>query len=154
MEKGRRCYRKGVFIVVYRKDRKNNKIEYLLLKRKLHWIGWEFPKGGIEKNESEIEAVKREIKEECGLKPIKIKKYALKGKYFYDKKTRLDRKGYCGQSYKLYSVQVPLNSDRIKIDKKEHSSYKFLGFKNAIKALTWEDQKKSLELIHNKILTN
>ena len=42
-------YRKSVFIVVYRKTEKG--ILYLILKRKLHWVGWEFPKGGIEPEE-------------------------------------------------------------------------------------------------------
>src|SRR3989344_1192122 len=42
--------RKGVFIIVYRKEK--DKLSYLILKRKLHWKGWEFPKGGIEKGET------------------------------------------------------------------------------------------------------
>ena len=55
-------YRKSVFIVSYRFE--NNKLKYLILKRHLHWNGWEFPKGGIEGKESAIQIVKREIKEE------------------------------------------------------------------------------------------
>ena len=58
-------FRKGVFIVVYTNDK--GKIKYLLLKRKLHWKGWEFPKGGIKKGEGILKAVKRELKEEAGL---------------------------------------------------------------------------------------
>ena len=34
---------------------------YLLLKRKLHWVGWEFPKGGVEEKENPFEAVKTNI---------------------------------------------------------------------------------------------
>ena len=63
-------YRKAVFIVAYSKI--NNKIEYLLLKRKLHWKGWEFPKGGAEEKENNLDAVKRELKEETGLKILNI----------------------------------------------------------------------------------
>ena len=55
-------YRKSVFIVVYMQE--NNKIKYLVLKRKLHWKGWEFPKEGIEKNEEEGEAARRGVREE------------------------------------------------------------------------------------------
>ena len=43
-------YRQGIFIVTYAKIGK--RIEYLILKRKLHWSGWEFPKGGMETRES------------------------------------------------------------------------------------------------------
>ena len=39
-------YRKIVFIVTYAKLK--DKIYYLILKRKLHWKGWEFVKGGID----------------------------------------------------------------------------------------------------------
>ena len=39
-------YRPGIFIVTYRKNK--GVIEYIILKRKMHWSGWEFPKGGLE----------------------------------------------------------------------------------------------------------
>ena len=69
-------YRKGIFVVVYSKTK--NKIEYLILKRKLHWKGWEFPKGGKRIYETLQMAVKREVKEETGLKPLKIKSFKEK----------------------------------------------------------------------------
>jgi hypothetical protein len=39
-------YRKAVFIVVYRRTKNifNKQNKLLILKRKLHWAGWEFPK--------------------------------------------------------------------------------------------------------------
>ena len=46
----------------------NKKIKYINLKRKLHWTGWEFPKGGIGFLETKKNCIKREIKEEIGLK--------------------------------------------------------------------------------------
>ena len=53
-------YRRGIFLVVYSLNDK--KIKYLILKRKLHWKGWEFPKGGIKSNENMAKAVRRELK--------------------------------------------------------------------------------------------
>src|SRR3989338_1585099 len=79
-------YRLGVFAVVY--ARGETGVEYLLLKRKKHWIGWEFTKGGVEKGERDIETAEREVKEETGLRSVYIKKYNKKGKYLYDKKTK------------------------------------------------------------------
>ena len=76
-EKGK--YRKGVFIVTYRKTSKG--IRYLILKRKLHWVGWEFPKGGVESKENIRKTIKREIKEETGQLSLNIKKYDFYGKY-------------------------------------------------------------------------
>jgi len=141
-------FRKAVFVVVYRREK--DKIFYLLLKRKLHWKGWEFPKGGVEK-EDLLSAVKREIKEETGLAPLKIKKYPIKGKYRYAKMLK-DRPGIIGQIYSLYSVEVKPKNNKIKIDKLEHSDFKWLPFEKAIKKLTWPNQKKCLKIV-NKSLT-
>jgi 8-oxo-dGTP pyrophosphatase MutT (NUDIX family) len=139
-------YRRGVFVVVYSKGEKG--IEYLLLKRRKHWIGWEFTKGGIERGEREIETAEREVKEETGLRVINIRKYNKSGKYLYDEKTCEDRK-MDGQSYSLYSAEVV--KGEVKIDKKEHSGFKWMSFKETIKILTWENQRQCLKIV-NKTL--
>ncbi|MEM3113213.1 MAG: NUDIX domain-containing protein [Candidatus Pacearchaeota archaeon] len=135
-------YRKAIFIVVYKKI--NNKILYLLLKRKMHWIGWEFPKGGIEFFETRRKTVKREVKEETGLKAIKIINHKKKGKYEYSK--NIPDRPYIGQTYSLYSAEV--HDKKIKIDNKEHSEYKWLPFKQAYKKLTWKNQKECLKIVN------
>ncbi len=136
-------YRKGVFFVVYSKTR-TGKVEYLLLKRKLHWSGWEFPKGGIEKNEDQLGAVKRELKEEVGLTPLKIKKFNIKGKFKYRDKIE-GREGIIGQTFEsLYAVEVKKSG--VKVDGIEHSDYRWLNFSGALKKLTWKNQKESLKI--------
>src|SRR4030042_1624276 len=109
--------RKGVFIVVYSKIRRE--IKYLVLKRKLHWKGWEFPKGGVNRFELKKSAVKREVRQETGLSPVKINSFEKRGVYKYDKEYA-DRKGYAWQSYKLYSMEVKF-SEEININKKKNS---------------------------------
>lgn len=136
-------YRKAVFIVTY--SREKNKIEYLILKRKLHWIGWEFPKGGIEKLESKEKAVKRETKEETGLKIIKIINHHISKKYKY-KKALKDRPGIIGQDYSIFSARV--KKSKVKVDNIEHSGYKWVDFNMALKKLTWPDQKKCLRKVN------
>ena len=145
--KNNKEFRPGIFLVVYKTD-KTKKPEYLVLKRKLHWKGWEFTKGGKEKNESDLEAVKRELKEESGLKMISIQSYKKKGRYIYDKKTRNGR-GKVGQTFKLYSVRV--KPGKVKISKLEHSGYKWADFKTAMKMLTWKNQKECLGIVNKKI---
>lgn len=137
-------YRNAVFIVVYTLE--GNQIKYLLLKRKLHWKGWEFPKGGLEKNEKLEDAVKREVKEETGLNVKKdVKKLNFSGRYHYQKKS-LSKGKFAGQSYSLFAVEA--NKGKVKLDEREHSDYIWLDFENAIKKLTWKNQKKCLEIVN------
>jgi len=126
-------------MVTYTLDSKN--ILYLILKRKLHWKGWEFPKGGVEQNETKLEAVRREIQEETGLRIEKIKSHFIFGKYKYAKQY-LDRPGIVGQTYKLFSVEVKRGN--INLDKKEHSLGVWVKYEKAMRLLTYQNQKKSL----------
>lgn len=135
-------FRKAVFIVVYHRDK--NKIFYVILKRKKHWRGFEFPKGGVEKGEKLAEAAKREVKEETGLNVLKLKKFNLNGKYLYNQKV-YDRPGISGQTYSLFSAEVIKR--KIKVDKKEHYSGEWIEFEKAIEKLTWQDQRKALKIV-------
>jgi len=137
-------YRKTVFIATYAKS--ENRIFYLVLKRKRNWSGWEFPKGGLEEKENPFEAVKRELKEETGAKAIKIKKFNVHGKYKYKNKIP-ERKGIVGQSYSLYSAEI--KKQEIIFDKHEHSGYKWLPFWKAVKQLTFRDQKVCLKKVND-----
>jgi len=142
-------YRRAVFVVVYTIE--NNKTKYLILKRKLHWKGWEFPKGGLEKGEKIAEVVRREVKEETGLKAEKIKKFDFSGKYKYPKKLS-DRPGFVGQSFVLYSAEV--KKGKVRIDKREHSKARWMSFKKAVRKVKFENQKKSLKIVDGWLMSN
>ena len=139
-------YRPAVFIVTYRKERK--KVFYLLLKRKLHWKGWEFPKGGIEAGEGLLRAAKRECWEECGQRPKKIAMFPYSGKYKYQK-ILSDRPGVKGQTWALFGAEV--SGNKVKFDGREHSDYEWVDFKEAEKRLTWPNQKKCLKIVNGEI---
>jgi 8-oxo-dGTP pyrophosphatase MutT (NUDIX family) len=141
-------YRPAIFIVIYRIDTSSKNPLYLLLKRKKHWKGWEFPKGGVEKGENMLKTLKREIKEECGLKIIKIKRYGIGGKYKYPPNFKA-RPAFIGQTYSLYSAQV--GEGKVKIDRREHSGFRWLDFTGARKIITYSDQKKCLSIVNKKI---
>src|SRR4030042_2225932 len=133
-------YRRAIFVVVYSLS-KEGKVEYIILQRKHHWKGWEFPKGGINPNEKMDDTARREVKEETGLRALKIKKFDFSGKYLY-KKEFSDRTGIMGQTFSLYAAEVKRR--KVKIDRKEHSGYKWLRFGEAIKKVRFNNQKKSL----------
>lgn len=149
-QKTKLVFRNAVFAVTYRINPKTKQPEYLILKRKKHWTGWEFPKGGIEKNENIKAAVRREVYEESGNRPLKISRYPLGGKYRYNK-IFSDRLRVIGQSYTLWSAEIP-SDKKIRIDCEEHSAYLWLPFSKAIKMLRWPNQKKCLAFV-NKHLT-
>ncbi len=131
-------YRKGVFCVVYSGKK------FLLLHRKLHWRGWEFCKGGKKAKEKLENSAKREVKEETGLEIKKIKRFPVNAKFLYDKKTQRERKAK-GFLYVLFSAEV--KKGKVKISKKEHDGYKWCSYKEALKLLTWADQRKCLRIV-------
>lgn len=145
MMRGER-YRKAIFAVAYTIS--ENGVEYILLKRKKHWKGWEFPKGKIERFELKKKTAKRELFEETGLKAVSVKRFRqINGKYLYDHELK-DRPGVVGQTFHLFAIEVekPLDG-KIKIDPKEHYKGEWLSFKDAYKKLTWDDQKRCLKIV-------
>ena len=143
----KRKLRKGVFMVTYAFEK--NKPIYVIQERKKHWKGWEFPKGGIERFETKKHAVKREIKEETGFNAIKIKNHHKKGKWIYEKELK-DRPGLVGQTWHLYSVRI--RKGKLKTDEKEHLSQKWVSYKEAMKLLTYKDQKECLKIVNEWII--
>ena len=145
MKKDKGRLRKAIFAVVYSKT--PNKVKYVILKRKKHWKGWEFPKGKIERFETKRMAAKRESKEETGLKILKIKKFRIKGIYKY-KRNLKDRPKIIGQTYTLFALEGKY-SKKIIVDKKEHYLGKWVSFKEAYKNLTWPNQRKCIKIVND-----
>ena len=137
-------YRKAVFVLAYAKKEKG--VTYLLLKRKLHWKGWEFSKGKIEPGETKEQTARRELKEETGLRIVGIKKFPFSGKYNY-KKPLPDRPGFKGQTFSLFSAEV--KKGKVKLDPKEHNGHKWVSFSQGLKMLKWPNQKQSLKIVNS-----
>jgi len=137
-------YREGIRLVVYKK--KKNKILYLILKRKLRWNGYETLKGGKLKNETDAQAIRRELKEETSLKPKEIVNLNLKSKFLYPKKYQkmFHKRGFIGNCY------IVRAEGKIKLSK-EHSSYRWLDYDKAKKLITFKENKLILK-IANEIL--
>lgn len=148
VEKSRDKFRKAVFVPVYKLDEHDQPL-YLILRRKLHWKGWEFTKGGIELGEGEIEAARREAHEESGLRVLDIRKFNFRGKYKY-RRIFKDRPNYIGQEYILFAARV--GEGKVRYDSREHDSYSWLKFGEAIKRLRWDNQKKCLKIVNEWIV--
>lgn len=138
-------YRKSVFMVVFRKEK--DKILYLVMNRKLDWKGWEGVKGGAENKESRIHAVKRELREETGIKNCIITDMKVNKRFLYPKNFKRWPE-YRGMEWHLFAVEV--KSKKIVIDNYEHSGYKWVEHTQAHKLLTYRIQKQAYKLVNDR----
>lgn len=130
-------YRKAVLGIIVSRDKK-----FLLLYRILHWKGWEFPKGGIEKGETEEEALLREIKEETGLHASIVCRLPYEISYDYPEKFVENTKTkYAGAKQSVYLITA---SGKVKLSG-EHKKYKWVSCEEAMKLLKQESHRKALE---------
>ncbi len=114
------------------------KIKYLLLKQ--HQGHWGFPKGHVEKGEKYIETAVRELKEETGIKKIKLikSKILLRDFYSYNNgKNKITK----NVDYFIAESYV----DIVKIDNYEIINYKWLTFEKGVERLTFSKSKKILK---------
>ena len=137
--------------VVFR--RKKDKIYYLLL----HYDAghWDFPKGHIEKGETDIETMKREIWEETGIKDIRvIKGFREYIKYFFRNIYNLSKKDK-GKAEWIFKIVIyflaETETENIKISF-EHIGYKWLVYNDALKQITFKNSKEILKKANNFLL--
>jgi bis(5'-nucleosidyl)-tetraphosphatase len=107
---------------------------YLLL----HNAGrWDFPKGGVEKGESELDTVLREVEEETGLKDLKILPGFRKViEYFY----RRDGKNVHKQ---VVYLLASTGNEKVKISF-EHQGYGWFPFAEALQKASYNNSKNTM----------
>ncbi len=129
---------KSAGAVVFRRSGKKNK--YLLL----HYESghWDFPRGHIERGETEQVTAAREIEEETGIKKIIfIPGFRVSTSWFYRKKIG-KRMPMSNKTAVLYLAETKVHQVKIS---KEHIDYKWLDFDKAIETLTFDQSKKILK---------
>ncbi|MDD2753324.1 MAG: NUDIX domain-containing protein [Candidatus Portnoybacteria bacterium] len=120
-------------VIFYRSA--GGKIEYLLLRHRRYWG---FPKGGTEKEETELAAARREIKEETNLSDIVfISGFKIKKKLLY-RGTQNSRKAEQRGRVVFTEMVFFLAQSRSKNAKisSEHLGFAWLDFETAKKRLT------------------
>ena len=131
---------KSAGAVIFRKE--GNKIYYLLLhypsNAKAPREYWDFPKGHIEKGEKIEETVKREFKEETGLKDIKlIEGFKEWIKYFFKFKGK--------NIFKIVTFFLAETKTKTVKVSFEHIGFKWLPYEEAIEKLTFKNAKDILK---------
>lgn len=142
------------------RDKEKKKILYLLLKRApvikypkgytAKGDYWDLPKGRIEKGETQIETIKREIQEEAGIGRVKhILGFSTWTSFFYrakgeEKKNRKKKKKGLNIFKVVTYYLMETKTKSVKLSR-EHIDYKWLEFKKAHELLTYKQTKKVLE---------
>tara|TARA_B100001540_G_scaffold316158_1_gene345280 strand:+ start:849 stop:1316 length:468 start_codon:yes stop_codon:yes gene_type:complete len=132
--------------IAYYNDNKSS-WEFLLLKRSKSTIYpeiWQGVTGKIEDSELPYKTAIRELMEETSLNAKKM--WTIdKVNCFYDSKMDI---------MNLIPVfGVTVNSKNVIISK-EHSEYKWCNINETIKLITWEEQKKGVEIFHEMLTEN
>ena len=111
----------------------NEKNKVLVIK---HNAGhWDFPKGHVEENETEIETAKREVKEETNLDIEIIGNYRYKITYSPKEGVMKDVIYFIARN----------TSNNVKIQEKEVSDYGWYNYSDALDILTFDMAKNLLK---------
>jgi 8-oxo-dGTP pyrophosphatase MutT (NUDIX family) len=125
---------KSAGVIVFRQEKKERK--YLLL----HYEEghWDFVKGKMEKNETEIQTLVREANEEAGLKDLElIDGFKEKISYFFKRNEELVSKEVIFYLAKTHLAKIMLSN--------EHIGYKWVSFENALRQLTYKNAQELLK---------
>ena len=127
--------------VIFKKERGVLKFLLLLHEGRSHgWPYWAFPKGHIEKNETEIVATKREIYEETGLKKLKfIEGFRRVETYFFARKISKRKKERIFKIV-IWRLAEVLSASKVKISW-EHEGFEWYSEKETAKKLNFAGQK-------------
>lgn len=117
-------FNEALFLVIYSK-RNNN---------------WGFPKGHIESDESEKDAVRREVSEETGINDITFVE-GFREEDVYE--CTSNRGPYKGQKIEKHSIYYlcETKEEQIKTDDKEIGDFKWLNCKEAENQLTFDSMR-------------
>ena len=113
----------------------NNEIKYLLI-RNLHGI-YGFPKGHIEKDETEKETALREVKEEVGINITLIDNFRITDEYRVPQKQNVTKQI-------VYFLGEYYNQDFI-YQKEELSDALLVNYEKAISLFQYESSKRILK---------
>ncbi len=121
--------------VVFHK--KNHEIKFLIL----HYVSghWDFAKGHVEENETEEQALWRELEEETSIKQEQAKLFpGFKQRipYFYNRGSKTILK-------EVIFFLVESKTDSVRLSA-EHTEFAWLPFGQALKRTTFDNAKQSL----------
>jgi len=151
------AFERSIGAVVFRREGK--KILYLALRhpRDSKEEYWNFPKGHVEKDETWEDTLRREVKEETGIKNLEvIPDFYVWNRYFYRAKNgerKKRKKTNTGINvFKVVTYYLAeTKTKKIKLSE-EHINGRWMVYAEAMKFLTYKQSKKVLKKA-NKFLS-
>jgi 8-oxo-dGTP pyrophosphatase MutT (NUDIX family) len=122
-------------VVVFRIEPGSGRRLYLLL----HYEEghWDYPKGHVEKGETELDAARRETEEETGISQLDfVQAFRESMGYFYKR----DRKTFHKE---VFFFLASTGQGSVKLSK-EHAGFEWLGYDEAYARLTFPNAKEML----------
>ena len=118
-------------------------------KDQLGFIYWDFLRGGIERGEKPLDALKRELKEELGIKRIHtVSRLNLSFSFeFPDKMKKIV--GFDRQKVEMFFVN--LGKEKVKLDKKEIIDFKFFNKRQFLEIATFETARTAFRKTIKKL---
>lgn len=137
---------KSVGAIIFRKE--NSQIKYLLMQHarvgRVDNPYWDFPKGHVEKGETEGRAMRREIFEETGVNDLTlVPKFRETMKVFFRWQGKTIFKIIVFYLGETKAMEVKISS--------EHMGYKWLGYEDALKELTFDNAKSILKKANDRL---
>lgn len=128
---------KSAGAIIFIREGANRK--FLLLKYTTHW---DFVKGNVEQNESEVETAKRECFEETGIRELKIiPGFKREEDYFY-KDVYSGTKELVKKKVIFYLGETTEKNIKLSY---EHEAFEWLDYEDALKKITIRSSRKLLE---------
>ena len=130
---------KSVGVIVYRRHPKEG-LQFLVLYHRGTY--WNFPKGHVEPNESEVKTGLRELREETGITHVRLVNNWRQDSNFFFKEQRGNKKELIKKYFVLYLGVVPWQTE-VRVSS-EHNGYAWLDIKTAEKYLKFKSMKEIL----------
>ena len=118
--------------------RKNGRTKYLLLRRTPEREGfWQPVTGGVGEGETRIDALKREVTEETGIKGILG---IIEGIHYFEFSDP-----YLNKEYVYGEVSA---DEKVVIDEKEHSEFRWCSLQETLRLMKWKENKEALKKLN------